>query len=55
MKPGITGLWQVTSRLDQDFDHRAELDMAYIEGWSIWLDVAIIVRTIPAMLRRPGV
>jgi len=55
MKPGITGLWQVTSRLDEDFDRRAELDMAYIESWSIWLDLAIIFRTIPAMLRRPGV
>ena len=55
MKPGITGLWQVTSRLDEDFDQRAELDMAYIEGWSLWLDVAIIFRTIPALLRRPGV
>jgi exopolysaccharide biosynthesis polyprenyl glycosylphosphotransferase len=55
MKPGITGLWQITSRLDEDFDQRAQLDMAYIEGWSLWLDVAIIFRTIPALLRRPGV
>jgi exopolysaccharide biosynthesis polyprenyl glycosylphosphotransferase len=55
MKPGMTGLWQVTSRLDEDFDQRAELDMAYIDRWSIWLDVAIMFRTIPAMLRRPGV
>jgi exopolysaccharide biosynthesis polyprenyl glycosylphosphotransferase len=54
MKPGITGLWQVTSRLDEDFDQRAALDMAYIDRWSIWLDVAIIFRTIPALLRRPG-
>jgi exopolysaccharide biosynthesis polyprenyl glycosylphosphotransferase len=54
MKPGITGLWQVTSRLDEDFDHRAELDMDYIDRWSIWLDLAIMFRTIPALLRRPG-
>ena len=54
MKPGITGLWQITSRLDQDFDRRAELDMAYIDRWSIWLDVSILFRTIPAVLRRPG-
>jgi lipopolysaccharide/colanic/teichoic acid biosynthesis glycosyltransferase len=55
MKPGITGLWQITSRLDQDFDRRAELDMAYIERWSLRLDLAIVFRTVPAVLRRPGV
>ena len=55
MKPGITGLWQITARLDEDFDQRAELDMAYIERWSIWLDLSIMFRTIPALLRRPGV
>jgi exopolysaccharide biosynthesis polyprenyl glycosylphosphotransferase len=55
MKPGITGLWQITSRLDEDFDQRAKLDMAYIDSWSLWLDVAIMFRTIPALLRRPGV
>ncbi len=54
MKPGITGLWQVTSRMDQEFDDRAELDLAYIDRWSIWLDLAILVRTIPAIIRRPG-
>lgn len=54
MKPGITGLWQITSRLDQDFDHRAELDMAYIDRWSLRLDLVILLRTIPAVLRRPG-
>jgi lipopolysaccharide/colanic/teichoic acid biosynthesis glycosyltransferase len=54
MKPGITGLWQITSRIDADFDRRAELDMAYIEQWSLRLDLAILFRTIPAVLRRPG-
>jgi lipopolysaccharide/colanic/teichoic acid biosynthesis glycosyltransferase len=54
MKPGITGLWQITSRLDEDFDHRAELDLAYIDRWSIWLDLSIVLRTIPAVLRKPG-
>ena len=54
MKPGITGLWQITSRLDQDFDRRAELDMAYMVCWSIWLDISILFRTIPAVFRRPG-
>jgi exopolysaccharide biosynthesis polyprenyl glycosylphosphotransferase len=54
MKPGVTGLWQVSSRLDEDFDQRAELDLAYIDRWSIRLDLAIVLRTIPAVLRRPG-
>ena len=54
MKPGITGLWQVSSRLDEDFDQRAELDLAYIDRWSFWLDMTIVLRTIPALIRRPG-
>jgi exopolysaccharide biosynthesis polyprenyl glycosylphosphotransferase len=50
MKPGITGLWQVQARREQDFDRWVELDLAYIDRWSIWLDLKIMVRTIPAML-----
>ena len=51
MKPGITGLWQVEARLDESFDRRAALDLRYIDGWSVWLDMKIILRTIPAMLQ----
>ena len=51
MKPGITGLWQVEARLDESFDRRAALDLRYIDGWSVWLDMKIIVKTIPAMLQ----
>ena len=51
MKPGITGLWQVEARLDESFDRRAALDLRYIDGWSVWLDLKIILRTIPAMLQ----
>ena len=51
MKPGITGLWQVEARLDESFDRRAALDLRYIDGWSVWLDMKIIARTIPAMLQ----
>jgi lipopolysaccharide/colanic/teichoic acid biosynthesis glycosyltransferase len=49
----MTGLWQITSRLDEDFDQRATLDLAYIERWSLRLDLTILLRTIPAVLRRP--
>jgi lipopolysaccharide/colanic/teichoic acid biosynthesis glycosyltransferase len=48
MKPGITGLWQVTARRDEDFDNRAQLDLTYIDRWSLWLDLKILLRTIPA-------
>jgi exopolysaccharide biosynthesis polyprenyl glycosylphosphotransferase len=54
MKPGITGLWQVEARFDEEFDHRARLDIAYIDRWSIWLDLKIIARTIPALVANPG-
>ena len=48
MKPGITGLWQVSARRSDDFDDRAELDLSYIDRWSLWLDLKILVRTVPA-------
>jgi lipopolysaccharide/colanic/teichoic acid biosynthesis glycosyltransferase len=48
MKPGITGLWQVTARRSDDFDDRAELDLSYIDRWSLWLDLKILARTVPA-------
>jgi exopolysaccharide biosynthesis polyprenyl glycosylphosphotransferase len=54
MKPGITGLWQVEARFDEEFDNRARLDLAYIDRWSIWLDIKIIARTIPALVANPG-
>ncbi|MGK2849936.1 MAG: sugar transferase [Candidatus Limnocylindrales bacterium] len=54
MKPGITGLWQVEARFDEDFDHRAQLDLSYIDRWSLLLDVQIIVKTIPALVLKPG-
>jgi exopolysaccharide biosynthesis polyprenyl glycosylphosphotransferase len=51
VKPGITGLWQVEARRDENFDRRARLDLDYIDRWSLWLDLRIIVRTVPAMLQ----
>jgi exopolysaccharide biosynthesis polyprenyl glycosylphosphotransferase len=54
MKPGITGLWQVEARFDQEFDHRASLDLEYIDDWSLWLDLKIIFRTVPAIISNPG-
>jgi lipopolysaccharide/colanic/teichoic acid biosynthesis glycosyltransferase len=54
MKPGITGLWQVGARLDAHFDERAQLDLAYIDRWSLLLDLRILLRTVPAVLGRTG-
>ncbi len=54
MKPGVTGLWQVEARQDADFDRWVERDLVYIDGWSIWLDLKILLRTVPAVLAREG-
>jgi lipopolysaccharide/colanic/teichoic acid biosynthesis glycosyltransferase len=54
MKPGITGLWQVNGRHEPDFDRWVETDLEYIDGWSFWLDLRIMARTIPAMFHRQG-
>jgi lipopolysaccharide/colanic/teichoic acid biosynthesis glycosyltransferase len=50
MKPGITGLWQVEARSDPEFDRWVALDLTYIDRWSLWLDLKIMLRTVPAML-----
>jgi exopolysaccharide biosynthesis polyprenyl glycosylphosphotransferase len=54
MKPGITGLWQVEARHDPDFDSWVEHDLVYIDDWSIWLDLKILARTLPAVLVHGG-
>jgi exopolysaccharide biosynthesis polyprenyl glycosylphosphotransferase len=50
VKPGITGLWQVSGRSDLSYDERVRLDMNYIRNWTIWLDLQILLQTIPAVL-----
>ena len=50
MKPGITGLWQVRGRREPDFDRWVAADLEYIDRWSLWLDLQILARTIPAAL-----
>ena len=51
--PGMTGLWQVSGRIDLSFDDLVRLDFYYIENWSIWLDITILARTLPAVLGAP--
>ncbi len=52
IKPGITGMSQVSGRSDLKFEDEIRLDTFYIENWSLWGDVKIILKTIPALLRR---
>jgi len=51
VKPGITGLWQVKARHDPSFDATMTLDLNYIENWSLRMDIGILLKTIPAVLR----
>jgi exopolysaccharide biosynthesis polyprenyl glycosylphosphotransferase len=48
--PGMTGLWQISGRSGLTFDDLVRLDFTYLENWSIWLDITIIARTIPAVI-----
>ena len=52
--PGITGLWQVSGRSDLDFDDLVRLDFLYLERWSVFLDLSILLKTIPAVISRRG-
>jgi lipopolysaccharide/colanic/teichoic acid biosynthesis glycosyltransferase len=54
VRPGITCLWQVCGRSSISFDKWMELDMEYINRWSLWLDVKILAQTVPAVLARRG-
>ena len=54
MKPGVTGLWQVSARRDADFDRWVALDLAYIDNWSLAQDIKLLAQTIPAVIRAEG-
>lgn len=54
VKPGLTGLWQVSGRNQVDFDEWMKLDLDYIDTWTIWLDIKILFKTIPAVLFHKG-
>ena len=52
--PGMTGLWQISGRSNLAFDDLVRLDFYYLETWSVWLDISILLKTIPAVLMRRG-
>ena len=54
VKPGITGLWQVSGRSDVDFYERVELDVWYIQNWNLWMDLVILLKTVKTVLLRDG-
>jgi Undecaprenyl-phosphate galactose phosphotransferase WbaP len=53
-RPGITGLWQVSGRSDTTYAQRRHLDTWYVKNWTLWHDIAILAKTIPAVLKRRG-
>ncbi|MCB9718984.1 MAG: sugar transferase [Myxococcales bacterium] len=54
VKPGITGPWQVSGRNEISFEQWMEMDLAYIDNWSLWLDIKIILMTVPVVLLKKG-
>ena len=54
VKPGITGLWQVSGRSDTSYDFRVATDKWYVSNWSLWLDIVILLKTVKVVLFRDG-
>ncbi len=54
VKPGVTCLWQVNGRNDVDFEQWMQMDLHYIDNWSLWLDTKILARTVPAVMKGNG-
>ena len=54
MKPGLTGLWQVSARNHPSFDRWVELDLEYIDNWSLMTDLGLLAKTPMALIRGPG-
>jgi exopolysaccharide biosynthesis polyprenyl glycosylphosphotransferase len=54
VKPGITGLWQVDGRSSTSFDDMVRMDLRYVQSWSLWLDIKILLKTVRAVIRPNG-
>lgn len=54
VRPGMTGLWQVSGRSDLDYDKRVYLDTWYVKNWSLWYDLIILLKTVDVVMRRSG-
>ncbi len=53
-RPGLTGLWQVSGRSSTTYKQRVQLDVRYVENWTLWRDIVILAKTVPAVLKRTG-
>ena len=54
VRPGLTGLWQVSGRNNISFERRVQMDSWYVRNWSLWHDIVILCKTIPAVFRKTG-
>lgn len=54
VKPGLTGLWQVSGRSDVSYEERVNMDLEYVRNWSIWLDIKIIFKTLKMVIEGRG-
>ncbi|MDX9827892.1 MAG: sugar transferase, partial [Spirochaetia bacterium] len=54
VKPGMSGLWQVSGRSETDYEERVALDILYIQSWSLWLDLYVLFKTVGAVLGGKG-
>jgi Undecaprenyl-phosphate galactose phosphotransferase WbaP len=54
VRPGITGIWQISGRSDIDYSNRVRLDVWYVKNWSLWYDFVIMLQTIGAVIKRKG-
>ncbi|GAB4031123.1 MAG: undecaprenyl-phosphate galactose phosphotransferase WbaP [Elusimicrobiota bacterium] len=54
LPPGITGLWQVSGRNNQDYSYRITMDSWYVKNWNLWLDIMILFKTFSAVIKRDG-
>ena len=52
--PGMTGMWQISGRNDLSYEERVGLDVYYVQNWSIWLDIHILMNTVQVILRGQG-
>ena len=53
-RPGLTGLWQVSGRSNTSYARRVQLDVWYVNNWTVWHDIAVLLKTIPVVFRRQG-
>ncbi len=54
VRPGLTGIWQVTERNASSFEQRVLLDVEYVRSWSPWLDLYVLARTVPVVVGGTG-